>query len=104
MSAASALEAAPAPARGIRRPTAWRLLMNNRLAAAGFWVIAFIVVVALLAPLLPLHDPNVTSPANRLLPVFSGNHPLGTDHLGRDVLARLIWGTRVDRKSTRLNS
>src|SRR5690606_19679684 len=61
----------------------------------GFYVIALIAVVAVLAPVLPLHDPNVTSPADRLLPVLSGGHPLGTDHLGRDVLARLIWGTRV---------
>ncbi|WP_173934728.1 dipeptide/oligopeptide/nickel ABC transporter permease/ATP-binding protein [Chelativorans sp. Marseille-P2723] len=89
------VQAASEQERGGRRPTAWRLLMNNRLAAAGFFVLATIIVVALLAPILPLHDPNVTSPADRLLPVFSEGHPLGTDHLGRDVLARLVWGTRV---------
>ena len=77
------------------RPTAWRLLMNNGLAAAGFWTICLIALVALLAPILPLQDPDVTSPADRLLPVLSDNHPLGTDHLGRDMLARLVWGTRV---------
>lgn len=87
------VEATHRPERG--RPTTWRLLMNNKLAAVGFYVIALILVVAVLAPILPLHDPNVTNPANRLLPVFSADHLLGTDHLGRDVLARLIWGTRV---------
>jgi peptide/nickel transport system permease protein len=89
------LEAAPTPEPRTTRQTTWRLLMNNRLAAAGFYVIAFIVLLAVLAPLLPLHDPDVTDPADRLLPVFSENHLLGTDHLGRDVLARLVWGTRV---------
>ncbi|WP_157015556.1 dipeptide/oligopeptide/nickel ABC transporter permease/ATP-binding protein [Mesorhizobium xinjiangense] len=78
-----------------RRPSAWQLLMNNRLAAVGFYVIFVIVFVALLAPLLPLQDPNATSPADRLLPVFTDGHVLGTDQLGRDVLSRLVWGTRV---------
>ncbi len=87
--------AAPAPKKQARRLTAWQLLMNNTLAATGFYVISFIVVVALLAPLLPLHDPDATNPANRLFPVFSDGHPLGTDQLGRDILSRLIWGTRV---------
>ncbi len=90
-----AVETAPAAKERSRRPTAWQLLMNNTLAAAGFYVIAFIVVVAVLAPLLPLHDPDATNPANRLQPMFSEGHLFGTDQLGRDVLARLIWGTRV---------
>ncbi|EHK56627.1 dipeptide/oligopeptide/nickel ABC transporter permease/ATP-binding protein [Allomesorhizobium alhagi] len=89
------LEATPTPEPMITRQTTWRLLMNNRLAAAGFYVIALVVLIALLAPLLPLHDPDVTDPADRLLPVFSESHILGTDHLGRDVLARLVWGTRI---------
>ncbi|PRD42941.1 peptide ABC transporter permease [Phyllobacterium phragmitis] len=84
-----------APERDGRLRMAWRLLMNNRLAAAGFYAITLIVVMALLAPVLPLHDPDITSPADRLLPVLSEGHMLGTDHLGRDVLARLVWGTRV---------
>ena len=92
---AQAIDAArPRPERA-SRPSAWRLLMNNRLAAAGFYVIAAIILIALLAPLLPLQDPNATSPADRLQPIFSDGHLLGTDQLGRDVLSRLIWGTRV---------
>lgn len=88
-------DAIPAPRRTARRPGTWRLLMNNRLAFAGFNVIAFVVVMALLAPVLPLPDPDATNPAERLAPAFSQDHLLGTDHLGRDVLARLVWGTRV---------
>jgi len=89
-----ALEVGPPKGNGQSR-TAWRLLMNNRLAAAAFYIVVLIVILALMAPILPLHDPNMTSPADRLLPLFSDGHLLGTDHLGRDVLARLVWGTRV---------
>jgi peptide/nickel transport system permease protein len=92
---AETVDTAPAVKECSRRPTAWQLLMNNTLAAAGFYVIAVIVVVAVLAPILPLQDPNATSPADRLQPMFTDGHILGTDQLGRDVLSRLIWGTRV---------
>jgi len=78
-----------------RRPNAWQLLMNNRLAAIGFYVIALIATAAVLAPILPLPDPDLTNLANRLQPVLAPDHLLGTDHLGRDIFARLIWGTRV---------
>ena len=77
------------------RLSSWRLLLNNRLAAVGLIVLALIGLLALLAPWLPIPNPNATLPANRLQPIFSEGHWLGTDHLGRDILSRLIWGTRV---------
>ena len=77
------------------RPSTFALILNNRLAAAGLVILAVIVLAALAAPILPLVDPNATEPANRLAPLFSENHILGTDALGRDMLSRLIWGTRV---------
>nr|WP_319516658.1 dipeptide/oligopeptide/nickel ABC transporter permease/ATP-binding protein [uncultured Cohaesibacter sp.] len=77
------------------RPSTLRLLLNNTLATAGLVVLAFVFVVALAAPLLPLVNPDVTEPANRLQPLFADGHLLGTDALGRDILSRLIWGTRV---------
>jgi peptide/nickel transport system permease protein len=86
-------ESAPAPAAPRRE--AWRMIFRNRLATVGLVVLAAIVVLALLTPLLPLHPPNATAPANRLLPPFSDGHFLGTDHLGRDILSRLMWGTRL---------
>ena len=94
MSSAATDNAAPA-AGGHRRPSAWQLLMNNTLAAIGFWVLAAVIVIAVLAPVLPLMDPNATELANRLQPIGAEGHLLGTDHLGRDVLARLVWGTQV---------
>ena len=77
------------------RLSSWELLMANRLAAAGLFVLAAIVALAVLAPVLPLIDPNITDQPNRLLPPLSDGHLLGTDHLGRDILSRLIWGTQV---------
>ncbi|UYN99802.1 MAG: dipeptide/oligopeptide/nickel ABC transporter permease/ATP-binding protein [Devosia sp.] len=73
----------------------WQLLMANRLAAAGLFIFGFIVLVAVLAPILPLPNPDITDQPNRLLPPLSDGHLLGTDHLGRDILSRLIWGTQV---------
>lgn len=72
-----------------------RLVFRNRLAGFGAIVLGLIVVLALLAPLLPLHPPNETDTANRFLRPLSEGHVLGTDHLGRDLLSRLVWGTRL---------
>jgi len=77
------------------RPTAWQLLMNNTLAAVGFWVISVVVIIAILVPVLPIPNPNTTDLASRLQPMFSDGHLLGTDHLGRDIFSRLLWGTQV---------
>jgi len=91
----TALPAAAKPSSKSARPGTLKLLLNNSLATGGLIVLAAICLIALAAPLLPLADPDVTAPANRLLPVFSEGHLIGTDHLGRDLLSRLIWGTRV---------
>ena len=77
------------------RPGGVQLLLKNRLAAWGLAAFALIGLLALSAPLLPLADPDATAPANRLLPPLSPGHPLGTDALGRDLLSRLAWGSRV---------
>lgn len=77
------------------RPSTLRLILANRLSAIGMALFVLILLVALAAPLLPLPDPDATDTAARLRPPFSPGHPLGTDPLGRDVLARLVWGTRV---------
>lgn len=73
----------------------WARLRRNQLAVFGMIVVAVIVGIALAAPLLPLAPPNATDTVNRLLPPLSEGHLLGTDQLGRDILSRLIWGTRV---------
>jgi peptide/nickel transport system permease protein len=67
---------------------------------AGASVIVVIVLMAILAPLLMPHDPYLQDLSKRLLPPVwdaagSWTHPLGTDHLGRDFLSRLILGSRI---------
>ncbi|MBN9672955.1 dipeptide/oligopeptide/nickel ABC transporter permease/ATP-binding protein [Roseibium aggregatum] len=91
----TALTAQAKPKQKSSRPGTLALLLNNTLATTGLVLLVAICLIALAAPILPLPDPDVTAPANRLLPVFSEGHLLGTDHLGRDLLSRLIWGTQV---------
>ena len=51
-------------------------------------------MVMVIAPLLPVDDPAAVDLANSLAPP-SAEHPLGTDSSGRDILARLVWGSRT---------
>ena len=78
-----------------RRLNAWERFKRNHLAVIGLALVLLIAIVSLLAPLLPLPDPNTTNLAERLKPPLSPGHFLGTDQLGRNMLSRLIWGTRV---------
>jgi peptide/nickel transport system permease protein len=63
----------------------------------GFWVAAIwfvtVVLAAVLAPVLPLDDPNVASGRPRLAP--SPEHWFGTDMIGRDLFSRVVWAARV---------
>ena len=71
------------------------LLFRNRLAAVGAVVLAAILLFVLAIPVLPLADPNITETGRRFLLPFGEGHWLGTDHLGRDLLSRLLHGTRL---------
>jgi peptide/nickel transport system permease protein len=72
----------------------WRQFRRHRLGVFGLAVVIILCLVALLAPYLAPHDPFRTSRAS-FLPPGSPGHFLGTDHLGRDILSSIIWGTRV---------
>jgi peptide/nickel transport system permease protein len=95
MSAALPLAASAEAPAGAGRPSPWRLLMQNGVAALGLALLAVLVLIVLLAPVLPLQPPDVTDVAHRLRPPLSPGHLLGTDQVGRDILARLVWGTRL---------
>ena len=69
-------------------------LLRNRLAATGAAVLLTLAVVALCAPWLAPYDPLAVNLPEALLPP-SPAHWVGTDPLGRDVLSRLIWGSRI---------
>jgi peptide/nickel transport system permease protein len=79
----------------IERPSLlfWRRLRGNPLALAGAAVILVMAVTATLAPWIAPHDPTEYDIANILAPP-SPRHMLGTDDLGRDILSRMIHGTR----------
>jgi peptide/nickel transport system permease protein len=89
-----ALDAAFADAG--RRPVrlALRRLLRRRAAVVGLAVVVFFIALAVVAPLLAPYDPIATDwRAVRKPP--SALHLFGTDELGRDVLARVIWGARA---------
>jgi len=87
----------------ITGPTPGQLLRKRIFGHQGLLigsiVLGLLVIVALFAPLIAPHDPYAQSLLARMEPpVFLGGsweHPLGTDHLGRDYLSRLIYGARV---------
>ncbi len=72
----------------------WRRFRRNRLAVAGAVVVAFLFIIAIAAPLISPYDPNEIDRAHILEPP-GPEHPLGTDDLGRDVLSRMIYGSRI---------
>ena len=70
-------------------------LGRNKLALFGAIVILFIVILSIITPVLNLVNPNEVNTANRFIKPFNETHWLGTDHLGRDLLSRLLWGTQL---------
>lgn len=66
----------------------------NRAALIGMIVILLIIVMALLAPVIARHDPNAIDLVNMRKPP-SWAHLFGTDDLGRDVFARVLYGSRL---------
>ena len=72
-----------------------KIVAKNRLAAFGGLLLLIILTLSILAPILPLKEPNITNTADRFMVPFEGGHILGTDHLGRDLLSRLLWGTQL---------
>src|SRR5262245_48379390 len=97
--ASSILASAPAEPAAVDAGGA-RGRRTRALALAGGTFVLLLVTMAASAPLLAPHDPVRQSLRGRLAaPTLSGAdgkaHPLGTDHLGRDVLSRLVFGARV---------
>jgi peptide/nickel transport system permease protein len=93
--AETAALADPAAAPRRRRAPAWTRLLGNPMASFGLALLAAVVAVVAAAPVLPLLPPDVIDVVHRLRPPLTPGHPLGTDQLGRDILSRLVWGTRL---------
>ena len=71
----------------------WRQLKKNRIAVVAMFVFIAIVLVAIFAPFIAPHSYDTQNPRASFAPP-SREYPLGTDRLGRDVLSRLIYGSR----------
>ena len=71
-----------------------RAMLRDPGSFLGFAIVAVVILAALLAPLLPLDDPTELDLQRKLLSP-STEHLLGTDHLGRDELSRLVFGART---------
>jgi peptide/nickel transport system permease protein len=69
-------------------------VMNTHAGVFGLVTVVLLLIVAIAAPLVALHDPNAIAPIDRLQPPSLG-HIFGTDHLGRDLYSRVVYGTRV---------
>jgi peptide/nickel transport system permease protein len=72
-----------------------RRLRSNTLATIGAVGIVVTVLIAIGAPLVAPYDPTAMQTASRFAPPGTPGHLLGTDEFGRDVLSRIIWGSRV---------
>jgi peptide/nickel transport system permease protein len=88
--------AAFAPERTVRSQYALmgRRLLANRLAVVGALIVGALIVIAVIAPWIAPEDPIYMDLSREFLPP-SADHPLGTDDFGRDILSRIIVGSRL---------
>lgn len=79
----------------------WKRFQKNKLAIYGFFVIIIVTIVAILAPVISPAYPTDIDPLFDKYGGGGGNgrpnlkYPIGTDHNGRDILARIIWGSQI---------
>ncbi len=74
---------------------AWRQVRRNRFAVVGMIILGALVIVAVGAPWIAPYDPNEYDLAKGIQPPNPPEHILGTDETGRDLLSRLIYGSRI---------
>lgn len=86
--------ASRAQARARASWLAWCAFRANPVAMVGLGLVLLLLVTALFAPWLAGRSPIEQDLANRLAPP-SAEHWLGTDELGRDIWARIVWGSRI---------
>ncbi|WP_248927158.1 ABC transporter permease [Paenibacillus hamazuiensis] len=87
-------EAAGVPPKSKEWKRFWRTMLSRKIVVLGMAVLAIAFLTAVFAPFIAPYDPVAQNLSNSLKPP-SSQHLLGTDALGRDVLSRIIYGTRV---------
>ncbi|MCL4490892.1 MAG: ABC transporter permease [Nitrospirae bacterium] len=75
----------------------WNRFRKNPLSVIGLGIILALAIIAVGAPLIAPYKPTAINVYN-VLSAPSSSHPFGTDELGRDVLSRMIWGSRASLK------
>ncbi len=73
----------------------WLAFRGNTMAMVGLAILVLLVLIAAFAPWIAPDSPYAQSLSERLAPLGTEGHVLGTDSLGRDILSRLIWGSRI---------
>jgi peptide/nickel transport system permease protein len=86
--------APPRPSWSERAAARGRWLRRHPTILIGLLLLALMLLVALASPLFATHDPIRLNPTQRIRPP-SAEHWFGTDHLGRDVYSRVIYGSRI---------
>ncbi|MFC1808021.1 ABC transporter permease [Candidatus Omnitrophota bacterium] len=71
-----------------------KTLLQNKLTLTGTIIVGLFLIIGLLAPIISPHDPAKVNITDALL-APSADHLFGTDYLGRDVLSRMIYGSRI---------
>src|SRR5262245_59628240 len=92
------LDPAPASRRQARLGRwyrAWLGLSRNGLALAGLFIVVAPGLIASFAPLLADHTAALTKSRGERLQPMSWGHPFGTYELGRDIYARVVFGSRI---------
>jgi peptide/nickel transport system permease protein len=75
----------------------WETFYKNKLMLCGGGLVTLLLIISLMAPWLAPYDPGQIDLTN-VLTSPSMKHLCGTDQLGRDVLSRMIWGSRISLK------
>ncbi len=79
----------------VRKGRPWHVTMRrNKRILIGGAIMVFMLVVAVLAPIITSQNPNAVRPEIRLA-VPGGAHPFGTDNMGRDLFSRTVYGTQI---------
>jgi peptide/nickel transport system permease protein len=94
MSVADTVQASGQAGLPKRRSRILRAFRGNRAAVVGLFVVVLVVIMAVFAPWLAPQQPDKVNLRMRMKPPSSA-YVLGTDEVGRDLLSRVIWGSRV---------
>jgi len=70
-------------------------IIRNKLALLGSIMLFMLLILIMITPFLNLNDPNSINTSDRFSLPLTNNYLLGADHLGRDILSRVMWGTRL---------